>query len=261
MMQRPSLGAGGVTGRCHSFAQALEMLELHLGSENTFNPARPALRAQLLEKLQRPQNASIAAMQGFRGGLNEGVWFVTCAGQEDLVLKLVRCRRIAPNILTEAENFQKLSREHANAFRDPLLALPFKIFSCVGRGGMKVNDLIVMRRVPGERLAEWIARKWHTAQLAHIWQLFERLGARLAEYHCRYCEVQHGDFQPSNIFYDEETDDLCFIDMGGMGVPTTETDIEHFVKSLNLLSQSYDQQAAVEGEFHFKQGYQRARGR
>jgi len=249
----------GALGRA---AQGLEVAELHLGAEPIFDPLRPALRAQLLEKLRIPAaTARVAAMEGFRGGLNEGVWYVSSPGRDELVLKLVRCKRLAANIPTEAENFMKLYREHPTAYRDPTLALPFKIFGCIGRGGMKMHDLIVMQRVRGERLAEWMAKKWYKSQAEEMYQLFERLGASLAEYHARYGGAQHGDFQPSNIFYDETADALYFIDMGGMGVPTVENDVEHFVKSLMLLSQSYNSSAAIEGEHYFKRGYERACGR
>lgn len=257
---RPSVGVAAAAAAAPA-GQGLELGQFDFGAEPTFNPSRPAHKAQLLQKLAFPSSATVTAMQGFRGGLNEGVWYVACPGRDELVLKLVRCKRLATNILTEAENFAKLSTEYPTAYRDPQLALPLKILSCLGRGGEKKNDLIIMRKVRGERLAEWIAKKWHGSQSPQMMQLFERLGARLAEYHARYGNAQHGDFQPSNIFYDEARDALCFIDMGGMGVPTMETDVEHFVKSLTLLAQSYGNQLAIDGERHFKQGYAQGGGR
>lgn len=237
----------------------LELAELQLGVE-PFNPSRASVRSQLLAKLGLPSTATVKEMQGFRGGLNEGVWFVSCstaAGMEEYVLKLVRCNRIAHNILTEAENLVRISREHPRTMCDPAVAFPFKIFSCLGVGGAKKNDLIVMRKVRGERLAEWIARKWYGKQTPQLLQTFEALGAKLAEFHAHYGNVQHGDFQPSNVFYDEERDQICFIDVGGMGVPTMETDAEHFRKSLGLLAETYGPQLAVDGCQRFDQGYQR----
>jgi len=227
-----------------------------------FNPLKPPLRQLLLSKLGLPQNASISAMQGFRGGLNEGVWFAKAPGsREELVLKLVRCNRIAANVLTEAENFSKIYREHPQVIRDPAIAFPVKIFRCLDRAGVRKHDLIVMRKTRGERLAEWIARKWYASDIQTVLQIFEFLGSCLAEFHARYGNAQHGDFQPSNIFYDEESGDACFIDIGGMGVPTMETDVEHFVKSLNLLAETYGQTLAADGRRWFEQGYQRVAGR
>jgi len=238
--------------------QPLELDDLQMGPEG-FNPLKPPLRQQLLTKLGLPQSASISPMQGFRGGLNEGVWFVKALGsREELVLKLVRCNRIAPNVLTEAENFSKIYREHPQVIRDPAIAFPVKIFRCVDRANVRKHDLIVMRKTRGERLAEWIARKWYASDIQIVLQIFEFLGVCLAEFHARYGNAQHGDFQPSNIFYDEDSGDACFIDIGGMGVPTMETDVEHFVKSLNLLAETYGQQLAADGRVWFEQGYHRA---
>lgn len=254
----PQLRARSAVAICtpSGAGRLLEFAELQLGAES-FHPQRAAVRSQLLAKLGLPANSAITEMQGFRGGLNEGVWFIK-SGVEDFVLKLVRCNRIAQNVLTEAENLMRISREHPQTMHDPCVAFPFKIFSCLGMGGAKKNDLIVMRKVRGERLAEWIARKWYGKQTPQLLQVFEAIGARLAEFHARYGNAQHGDFQPSNIFYDEDHDEIFFIDVGGMGVPTMETDAEHFKKSLVLLADTYGQQLAVDGCHRFELGYQRA---
>jgi len=235
-------------------AQALEVVELHMAFDR-FNPASPLVRQQLLGKLGLPTNAAINEMQGFKGGLNEGIWFISMSGAMDLVLKLVRCNRIANNVLTEAENFTKIARQHSSMYTDPVVAFPLKIFSCLDRAGNKRNDLIVMPKVRGERLAEWIARKFYNKQVPLMMQVFERVGGKLAEFHSRYGNAQHGDFQPSNIFYDEERGDIRFIDIGGMDVPTTETDVQHFVRSLELLAETYGKQLVHQGRRSFEQGY------
>jgi len=112
-----------------------------------------------------------------------------------------------------------------------------------------------MPKVRGERLAEWIARKFYNKQVPLMMQVFERVGGKLAEFHSRYGNAQHGDFQPSNIFYDEERGDIRFIDIGGMDVPTTETDVQHFVRSLELLAETYGKQLVHQGRRSFEQGY------
>merc|ERR1719343_1654630 len=105
-------------------------------------------------------------MKGFRGGLNDGVWFVSDpvqgAAKDDLVLKLVSCKKAHASLPTEAENFARIAREHPSVIDDRLVAFPSKLLSCVGPSG-KAWDLIVMKKVRGERLAEYIARKWHSA--------------------------------------------------------------------------------------------------
>lgn len=231
------------------------MGELDIGS-GPFDPTHQSLRSQLIAKLGLGGHSTIEEMQGFRGGLNEGVWFLSDPGaREELVLKLVRCHRVAASIPTEAENCLKIYREHPNVVHDPTVAFPVKIFGCLGPGGTKRYDLIIMRKVRGERLAELIARKWYSKQVPQLMQILEKLGVCLAEFHARYGNSQHGDFQPSNIFCDEEQDGLALIDVGGMGVPTMESDVEHFAKSMRLLAEAYGSQLATDGMRHFERGY------
>lgn len=245
------------------------MLELQIGEvtlgSGVFEPKEPALHTQLFQKLGvSPGAGAIERMEGFAGGLNEGVWILKTSGRgrpEDLVLKLVKCNRIAPSVPTEAENFIKLQKDYPAIMSDPSVAFPSHILSCMGAGGVKRHDLIVMRKVPGMRMAELIANKWYGNQIRHLMDIFEKLGLTLAEYHARYGNVQHGDFQPSNVFYDEEEDKLFLIDMGGMGMPTMETDLQHFTKSMKLLSDAYGPSLLSDGMRHFEQGYAKVKRR
>mmetsp|Transcript_17338 Transcript_17338/g.40412 ORF Transcript_17338/g.40412 Transcript_17338/m.40412 type:complete len:956 (+) Transcript_17338:96-2963(+) len=234
----------------------LEADELQMG-QPTFDPSLPSLHAQLTAKLKVSKNSSIEALQGFKGGLNEGVWIVSdpVSSSPDFVLKLVRCHRIAPTVLTEAENFMEIAKNYPSIMHDPSIAFPVKIFACFAPDGVKKHDLITMHRCPGSRFAEVIATKWYGKQLPALMTLFERLGACLREYHNHYGNCQHGDFQPSNVFCDEETGRICLIDCGGMGVPTMETDVEHFSKSIRLLSDAYGPNLLQDGIRHFEEGY------
>jgi hypothetical protein len=242
--------------------RSLEVEDLDMQSQ-PLNPQNPAVLTQLVSKLGLGSRTTVAEMQGFSGGLNEGVWFMTdpdqpSSGSGDLVLKLVRCHRVASSVPTEAENFIRLAKEHPRIVDDPHLAFPCMIFSCM-LSGQKKNDLIVMRKVRGERMAELIARKWYGNQRPHLMQILERLGITLGEFHARYgIKQQHGDFQPSNVFYDEATDLISIIDNGGIGIPTTDTDIQHFSKSIKLLADCYGPQLGTEGLHHFERGYARA---
>lgn len=239
-----------------------ELGALHLPTL-PFDPTEQSVRLQLLQGLNASDRATIEEMKGFRGGLNEGVWFLSDPGHGggpprsgyELVLKLVRCHRIATNIPTEAENFLNISREHPSIVNDPSVAFPVKLFNCLGPDGVKKNDLIVMRKVRGERLAEFIALKWYSGAIPQVMQMLEKLGACLAEFHLRYDFTQHGDFQPSNIFYEEEHGEFFLIDVGGMGIPTMETDVEHFNKSMKLLADSYGNRLAIDGIRSFEHGY------
>mmetsp|Transcript_73689 Transcript_73689/g.239988 ORF Transcript_73689/g.239988 Transcript_73689/m.239988 type:complete len:743 (+) Transcript_73689:159-2387(+) len=254
---RMAPGAGG--RHINASGRPIEFGEISVGADK-FDPAQPQLLQQLKQKLGLPQNATIVTMKGFTGGMNEGVWYAKCPGREDLVLKLVRCKRIAQNVLTEAENFAKLQQDLPGLIQDPMLAFPVKILSCNDRAGQKKHDLIVMKKIRGQRFAEWIGRKWYSnpSEKHQVYQKFEECGAWLAEFHANYGNSQHGDFQPSNVFYDEDLNTFCFIDIGGMCIPTTETDVEHFVRSLALLSENYGHEFAVEGRTYFERGYQRA---
>mmetsp|Transcript_23035 Transcript_23035/g.49015 ORF Transcript_23035/g.49015 Transcript_23035/m.49015 type:complete len:843 (-) Transcript_23035:146-2674(-) len=253
-----AVASPGCSSRCRP---ALEEGTLHIDSGN-FNPSNQSVRQQLLNALNLGPHSVIEEMQGFRGGLNEGVWYLgdpaqgqKNGGRQELVLKLVKCSRLAPNIPTEAENFLKISKEHPAVVNDPLVAFPIKVFSCTGPGGIKRYDLIIMRKVRGERMAELIARMWYAGQVQRLMQIMEQLGGCLADFHNHYGNSEHGDFQPSNIFYDEEREEIAFIDVGGMGIPTTETDIQHFTKSMDLLGASYAPQLAVDCVHYFNQGY------
>jgi hypothetical protein len=237
----------------------LEVGELDIGS-GRFDPTEQSVRAQLISALGYSENSNIEEMTGFRGGLNEGVWFLSDDSQRDLVLKLVKCHRISATLLTEAENFVKIAAEHPRISHDQAVAFPVRVFKCLGPSPERAHrhDLIVMWKVRGERMAELIAHKWYEKRFDALWEIFEKLGEALAAFHERYGENQHGDFQPSNVFYDEETSDIALIDIGGMGVPTSTTDKEHFNKSLKLLSDVYGNNLLAEGVKSFEAGYARA---
>jgi len=258
------LVATGLSGSSLS-ETGLEVGELDIGSER-FDPTQPELRAQLTAGLGFSPNSTIEEMTGFRGGLNEGVWFLSDQRQsppvKDLVLKLVKCTRISSRILTEAENFVKINNDHPQIARDPGVAFPVRIFKCHGPAPERLHryDLIVMWKVHGERLTEWIAHKWYSKAFEELWQIFDRLGHIIYAFHDRYCDSQHGDFQPSNVFFDEESGDISLIDIGGMGVPTSEGDVDHFSKSLKLLADAYGSQL-LQGVGHFEAAHATARAR
>jgi tRNA A-37 threonylcarbamoyl transferase component Bud32 len=244
-----------------STGMVLETGELQVGS-GCFDPSEHALRLQLLSKLGRGGHCTVEAMKGFRGGLNEGIWYVrdpAQGGLKDLVLKLVTCRKLAAIFPTEAESFMRICREHPNIVNDRGVAFPLKVLACIGPAG-KAWDLIVMQKVRGERLAEFIARKWYSTprRVSELLEIMDKLGACLAKFHGRYGGCQHGDFQTANIFYDEGSGEFTFIDIGGMGTRTGETDAQHFAKNLQMLASTYPE-LARDGFRYFDQGYQRAK--
>ncbi|CAJ1373075.1 unnamed protein product [Effrenium voratum] len=218
-----------------------------------FDPQLPEVRQQLLAQLQLRPNSRIQEMGGFAGGLNQGIWIVT-SGNQKLVLKQVRCQRIASNILTEAENFVRIVKDHPEISRDPLIAFPVKLLSCIGPEG-KFSDVICMKKSPGERLCEFVAAKFYAKQMVLLQRALQQVGQALARFHQRY-EEQHGDFQPSNIYYQEKTGVVTFIDVGGMGVPTMGNDVDHFHQCMRAMTVSYNANLYVDLLRAFDKGYQ-----
>jgi hypothetical protein len=259
-----------------SLSRILDVDNLEMPSQ-LFNPQDPQVFMQLASKLGLGSHARVEEFPTGvqRGGLNDGVWYISdpelasfgpskagisnASGSEQLVLKLVRSHRVASNVPTETENFLKLQRDHPNIVNDPQVAFPCRIYSCI-YNGQKQKDLIVMRKARGERLAEFMAKKWYgnEASKRQLMNILKKIGATLREFHSRYSGLQHGDFTPSNIFYDEANDHITFIDNGGMGVPTTVKDVPHFLNSLRLVSRAYGPRLANEGSQLFEQGYAQA---
>jgi len=222
--------------------------------DGSFDPSHPAVRSQLIAKLHLQGDVRCEEMTGFRGGLNEGVWFLNANGVS-LVLKLVRGKR-QHDIPTEAESFVKLSQEHPGIAGDMSITFPIKIFKCMRRDATKVLDLIVMRKAPGMRLAEITAHMYHGKQVDSIMPIYERVGKLLREFHTRYGNSQHNDFQPSNVLYCEETGAITMIDVGGMGRDQgMESDCQHFRKSMESLGGSYPGLVAPCLR-HFQLGYE-----
>lgn len=241
--------AAGSMG-AHSGKLLLDELSVGVGS---FDPSQAAVLDQLKRKLGCDSNkvTRIEDMNEFRGGMNEGVWFLG-----EYVLKLVSCNRRHANMLTEAERFVKLHNERQDMVQDSSLAFPVAIFSCLGLGRTKTYDLIVMRTVRGTKLATLIAFLWHGNQQHKLWPVLTRVGAHLASFQARYgMSWCHGDFHPSNIFYDEATDEISLVDLGDMGPCAGETDAAHFEKSLQLLANSYGKIMETEGIRSFRAGY------
>ena len=61
------------------------------------------------------------------------------------------------------------------------------------------------------------------------YDILTRLGGFLRRFHKRYAAggelLEHGDVQPSNIFFEESSGKFTLIDIGGMGQKTAESDV------------------------------------
>jgi hypothetical protein len=174
------------------------------------------------------------------GGMNEGVWFLDTDGGS-FVLKLVKGQRQHDLIPTEAESVVKLSQKHPGIAGDLTITFPIKIFNCMRPDATKLHDLIVMRKAPGVRLTELTAEMYHSDRLDAIMPIYEKVGKLLREFHARYGNSQHTDFQPSNVLYCEDTGAITIIDIGGMGPDSTgmNNDCQHFRSVMDCVAGSY----------------------
>lgn len=191
--------------------------------------------------------------------MNEGVWIVKDNSQK-FVLKLVKGVN-SFGMPTDAEKFTRLSHEHPGIEHDASIAFPMQIIRCTAPGQGNRYDLIVMRKVPGKSLSETIANLRSEGRMPQLMQILEKLGQFLADFHARYSNKQHNDFQPSNVFYDPVSGSFTLIDISDMGPtePLNEVDVERFTNSLSLLSNCYGQNFFLEGKRHFEAGYNQAR--
>lgn len=220
-------------------------------------------KAQLLATLGLSPQTVVKQLEQV-GGLNCGVW---CAhdpskvGATDLVLKLVKADR------DESKRFEKLSSELPSLMEDSMLAFPLSIIHCVKEGGSKEFDLVVMPRIRGSNLGDSIGKLWWSRRSAKVLKLIEAAGSCLAEFHRRYDDYQHGDFQPSNIHWDEANDTLHFIDLANTGkgfpyitadgthVPGNGNDVAQFVDALRMLSGGYGTEFLADATRNFHAGY------
>jgi len=239
---------------------SLEAGELHfMGSAPDLT--QPQLLQAILDRLGAC-SGTVEKLAGFQGGLNDGVWLLQESGrkgggppQQDWILKLVTATKKASCLPTEAQNLARIASQHPSTLSDPLLAFPTAIFSCISKGRGKTHDLLVMRKARGERLCEVFARKWHSGQRSDCWRIIERVGAATAAVHRQYANLQHGDLQPANIFWDDGVGSVTIIDVGGMGIATTDDDAQHFARALRLLATSYGSEFETQGIAAFQRGY------
>jgi hypothetical protein len=226
-----------------------------------FDPAAVRCKLQLTSKLGFTQNARIESFKANCGGQNQGMWSISDASQA-LMLKLVSSRRHHPAIPTETESFLKLAREYPSLVNDRDLAFPLKIFRCRGPAGRETHDLIAMRKACGECFTDVIFRKWQSRRSTELMQDFEALGCFLANVHNKY-GLQHGDFQPSNVFYDEASGHFTMIDIADLAPLNSslvrDGDVEHFLEGLRLLARCHGEQLRSEGARRFKAGYAKSR--
>mmetsp|Transcript_41853 Transcript_41853/g.66484 ORF Transcript_41853/g.66484 Transcript_41853/m.66484 type:complete len:970 (-) Transcript_41853:181-3090(-) len=220
-----------------------------------FEPTGQAVRNQIFAKLGT-KNSTIVQMKR-EGGMNEGMWILSGASG-NYILKLVQHERRHPLMLTEAEQFVKLLKDHPAVADDPCLAFPLKIFHCRDQTRDRVvYDLVTMRKAPGGNFSDIIGRRWFLNQKAELMRDLHSLGRFLAEVHGRH-NMQHGDFTPSNVFYDEASGTFTLVDMADFGQQTygsEENDVERFTRGIKMMAKCYGDVFYSEGSRNFLAGY------
>jgi serine/threonine protein kinase len=220
----------------------------------------PMCHRQLVLFLGLNRNARIEPLLGHAGGLNKGLWAVH-GSSESLILKLVNSQRSHPMLPTETESFTKLAQQYPNLIHDRELAFPLKIFHCRRCGRNITHDLIVMRKASGESFSDLVSRKWKSGHVPELMNHFHAAGCFLARIHSRH-GLQHGDFQPNNLFYDEATNQFTMIDIADLSpnsLMVTESDVDHFCRGVGLLASVLGVQLQIDGLRHFQAGYSKTR--
>lgn len=122
-------------------------------------------------------------------------------------------------------------------------------------GQAETLDVLVMRKATGRRFAEVLADIWYKEPKSYTYQVFSKFGKFLKAFHLRYGNREHGDVQPSNIFYDEASKHITLIDVGGMGQKTVKNDVTHFCESIKLVAETYGEELATNGIREFTNAY------
>lgn len=225
-----------------------------------FDPTTEPLKMQLLSRLEGlgivPSSCAIEVLRN-AGGFNEGMWLLHSQSHlGTLVLKLVKTHRRHPMLPTDAENFISIIQRRPNIINDHAVTFPIKIFHCVGPGENWSHDLIVMRKAAGRGFDATVAQKCSLGQVDSLMQDLDSLGCFLAKIHTVY-GMQHGDLQPSNVFYEEANGWFSVVDCGGMGPQpyANDDDLQHLIRGICLITPYMGEDFKAEVRRHLKTSY------
>merc|ERR1719456_672791 len=115
-----------------------------------------------------------------------------------------------------------------------------------------------MPQAKGKRLSDWQGTRLGRAGpgMHEVFEVYRRLGQVLQQFHNRYNrQLNHADFTPANVHYDDVTKQFTLVDLGGLGTNVTEGDLEHFCNSINIMGVHYGAQYVQQGQQALKQGY------
>lgn len=206
------------------------------------------LGLQVLTKLGFRENGSLQELCSNHpdGRERTRAWALSSSDSQGLILKLVDSAR------NEPEKFMKIQAQYPDIVKELAFAFPVKILRLRGPLGDRVSDLIVMRRAPGEELANIIERKWQNGEKDSLYQIFTEFATFLKTVHKVYSGVQHGKCEPSAIFYEEASHHFTFTNVASLGLDSN--DAEHFEAALNALAEQYGTEFAENAVKAFKVG-------
>jgi hypothetical protein len=234
-------------------------------NQATFDPAQPELKAKLLAGLGFAEPVAIQKMDwDEQGAFNEGIWSLSDCFSTGVILKLVPHERARPHSLTDTEKYTKLQKMIPNILGEFSLSFPVKIFELQSKAGGSCKDLIVMRRAMGLQITQHLYHKFHGGAIPLLLDMFKQFGVHMSTIHRVYRDMQHGDCQPSNVFYDDSTGIFTLIDVADFGygpymAEGGENDVEHFISGLKQLSQFYGEGLISECVREFRAGYLKKR--
>lgn len=240
--------------------ETFEVENLHFHGD-FFDPTKEPLKSQVLSRLASlgvDSDCEIEVLNN-AGGLNDGMWESEGSSRQGpLVLKLVKKERRHPMLPTDVENFMEIIQGRPTIINDHALSFPIKMFHCIGDDDDWSWDLIIMRKAPGRGFESVIATKCALGQIDSLMQDFVVLGSFLAKIHAVY-GMQHGDLQPSNVYYDDTSGWFSLVDCGGMGPSpyADDDDLQHLRAGVRLITPTMSQDFQNDVSANLEAGYLR----
>mmetsp|Transcript_23228 Transcript_23228/g.36329 ORF Transcript_23228/g.36329 Transcript_23228/m.36329 type:complete len:696 (+) Transcript_23228:72-2159(+) len=237
---------------------------------SVFDPTDPQLKSQLLKKMGIAGNAAIEKLEDNAGSFNDGVWIVSDSKSDALVLKLVPHHRVREDMKTDTEKYTTLLQRCPNIVSELSFTVPVMVLQLIGVDGARSKDLLVMRKAMGLQITQHLYNKYlaicsgEDQRLAELSNMFWEFGRFMRTIHRVYSvgdtSMQHGDCQPSNVFYDEASGIFTLVDVADFGfgpflAQGGEDDVEHFIDGLRSLQTWYGKNLIDACASEFRNGY------
>jgi peptidase E len=116
----------------------------------------------------------------------------------------------------------------------------------------------------GMQMTQYMFAKFSSGQAAELPSIFQELGKIMKAIHLTYRindrSMQHGDCQPSNVFYDEASGVFTLIDVADFGfgpylAQGGGDDVQQFIDGLHTLTPWYGKKLIEDCALFFRMGY------